>query len=203
MVLTLRSEKGSALTYQELDDNFVLLSELLITLPDISNRLNWVEAGYVDAVVGQLAWKNYGNDHTIFDASAGTSPNGTAVNNTNSDGAWTASYPTLMGWNGTQTYGVRVDSARIADTVRPRTWTAVSRAFNTNYTNTTGSDIEVFVGLGANVNFAPFTIYVGGVNLGTSEVYAYTNSITFTVPNGAVYQVAASNMTLAHWKELR
>ena len=67
------------------------------------------------AVAGQLMWKNYGNNHTIFDASASTSPDGGAVNNTNPGTAWAATYPTLMGWNGSSTYGVRVDSARYAD----------------------------------------------------------------------------------------
>ncbi len=62
-------------------------------------------------------WKNYGNSHTIFDASAGTSPDGGAVNNTNSAVPWSATYPTLMGWNGSSTYGVRVDSSRVADSV--------------------------------------------------------------------------------------
>jgi hypothetical protein len=71
----------------------------------------------ITAVVGQLSWKNYGNSHTIFDASASTSPEGGAVNNTNSQVVWSSTYPTLMGWNGANTYGVRVDSARIADTV--------------------------------------------------------------------------------------
>jgi hypothetical protein len=66
-------------------------------------------------VVGQLAWKNYGNGHTIFDASQGTSPSGSSVNNTNAATPWSAAYPTLMGWNGSSTYGVRVDSARVAD----------------------------------------------------------------------------------------
>jgi trimeric autotransporter adhesin len=80
-----------------------------------TTRSNWSSNGTVSAVVGQLSWKNYGNAHTIFDASAGTSPDGTAVNQTNSQVAWSASYPTLMGWNGASTYGVRVDSARIAD----------------------------------------------------------------------------------------
>ena len=68
-----------------------------------------------NAVIGQMMWKNYGNNHTIFDASQSTSPNGGSVNNTNSAVAWSSSYPTLMGWNGSSTYGVRVDSARIAD----------------------------------------------------------------------------------------
>jgi hypothetical protein len=80
-----------------------------------TNLTNWSTNGTITAVVGQLAWKNYGNNHTIFDASNGTAPNGTAVNNTNAQVAWSSSYPTLMGWNGTNTWGVRVDSARLAD----------------------------------------------------------------------------------------
>jgi hypothetical protein len=76
---------------------------------------NWSTNGTISAVVGQLAWKNYGNSHVIFDASAGTAPNGTAVSNTNPQNNWSGTFPTLMGWNGTNTYGVRVDSARVAD----------------------------------------------------------------------------------------
>ena len=81
-----------------------------------TNRTNWSSNGTISAVVGQLAWKNFSGGHTIFDASNGTSPDATVVNSTNSAIVWTASYPTLMGWNGTTTYGVRVDSARLADT---------------------------------------------------------------------------------------
>lgn len=81
-----------------------------------TNRTNWSTNGTISAVVGQLAWKNYGNSHTIFDASAGTAPDGSAVSNTNAAVPWTATYPTLMGWNGSTTYGVRVDRARLADT---------------------------------------------------------------------------------------
>jgi hypothetical protein len=80
-----------------------------------TNRTNWSTNGTISAVVGQLAWKNYNNNHTIFDASASTSPDGGAVSNTNAAVAWTGTYPTLMGWNGSTTYGVRVDSARVAD----------------------------------------------------------------------------------------
>ena len=78
-------------------------------------RTNWSTNGTISAVVGQLCWKNYANNHTIFDASASTSPNGGAVNSTNPDVVWVATYPTLMGWNGANTYGVRVDSCRLAD----------------------------------------------------------------------------------------
>ena len=69
----------------------------------------------VGNVVGQLGWKNYGNNHTIFDASASTTPSGTSCSDADAAVAWTGTYPTLMGWNGSQTYGVRVDSARNAD----------------------------------------------------------------------------------------
>jgi hypothetical protein len=82
-----------------------------------TTRSNWSTNGTISAVVGQLSWKNYGNSHTVFDASNGTSPDGTAVNNTNSQVAWTGTYPTLMGWNGSSTYGVRVDSARVANNI--------------------------------------------------------------------------------------
>jgi hypothetical protein len=88
-----------------------------------TNRTNWSTNGTITAVVGQLAWKNYSNNHTIFDASNGTSPDGGAVNNTNSQIAWAGSYPTLMGWNGINTYGVRVDSARVADSAAAVTGT--------------------------------------------------------------------------------
>ena len=78
------------------------------------------------SVIGQMMWKNYGNNHTIFDASNGTSPSGSAISATNSNTAWSATYPTLMGWNGSSTYGVRVDRARLADIFTSRTIAGVS-----------------------------------------------------------------------------
>lgn len=86
-----------------------------------ANTFSSIRTGYKnitdEAVAGQLMWKNYGNGHTVFDASNSTSPQGTAINNTNSVQPWNPTYPTLMGWNGDSTYGVRVDSCRIADSV--------------------------------------------------------------------------------------
>ena len=84
-------------------DNYILTTD-----KSTSTGLAWKSAAE------KLSWKNYAN-HTIFDASAGTSPAGGSVNNTNSQVVWSATYPTLMGWNGVNTYGVRVDSARISD----------------------------------------------------------------------------------------
>ena len=85
-----------------------------------STKLNnsehdWVGSGAIGSVVGMLAWKNYNNGHVIFDASSGTSPNGSAIDKANAQVPWSPTYPTLMGWNGGNTFGVRVDSARIAD----------------------------------------------------------------------------------------
>ena len=80
-----------------------------------SSQGDWSGSGVISNVVGMLAWKNYGNNHVIFDASNSTSPNGAAVNNSNAQIPWSPTFPTLMGWNGGQTYGLRVDSARVAD----------------------------------------------------------------------------------------
>lgn len=77
---------------------------------------NWLNtAGVKTWVIGCLAWNNYGNGHVIFDASSGKSPTGQAVDNTNPAINWSASYPTLMGWNGSSTFGVRVQRAQVAD----------------------------------------------------------------------------------------
>jgi hypothetical protein len=67
-----------------------------------------------DSYVGvarEMAWRSYGNSHTIFDASSGLTPTGIACNNTNADNDWSATYPSLMGYNGSATYGVRVARA--------------------------------------------------------------------------------------------
>jgi hypothetical protein len=97
-----------------------------------TNRTNY--RGITDeSVAGQIMWKNYGNDHTIFDASNSTSPSGTSVNNTNPQNGWTGTYPNLMGWNGSQTYGVRVDSARVSDSVTNGVYTS---SFPNNFSGT-------------------------------------------------------------------
>ena len=82
----------------------------------LSNRTNYITATNT-AVAGELMWKHFGDNHTVFDASNSTSPSGVAVSNITAATAWIPTYPTLMGWNGVTTYGVRVDSARIANTV--------------------------------------------------------------------------------------
>lgn len=82
-----------------------------------TNRTNYKDITD-SVVVGELMWKNHGNYHTIFDASNSTTPTGEAIDNTNPDIPWNPTYPTLMGYHGPQTYGVRVDSSRYADKLR-------------------------------------------------------------------------------------
>ena len=107
------------------------------TIIDHPSRTNWASKAYVPVIVtGQLAWKNYGNGHTIFDASAGTSPDGTVIDKANSAIQWSSTYPTLMGWNGANTYGVRVDSARLADG-------AITADRITGIVSTNGQDLTI------------------------------------------------------------
>jgi len=78
------------------------------------DQSNW--ASYrANAVANMLSWKNYGSGHVLFDASNSTAPNGAAINNTNATNAWIATYPTIMGWNGSSSFGVRVERAQNAD----------------------------------------------------------------------------------------
>jgi hypothetical protein len=113
---------ASAIVARDASGNFIAgtitaaLSGNATTATNLSNtQSNWTTAGGSTNVVGMLSWRNYGNNHVIFDASASVSPSGGAVGNTNSTSAWTATYPTLMGWNGSQTYGVRVDTSRYGE----------------------------------------------------------------------------------------
>lgn len=112
-----------------------------------------------DSFVGvcrEMAWRNYGNSHTIFDASNGLSPSGSAVNNTNSANPWSATFPTLMGWNGASTYGVRVDVSRTADTLNgyaPSVAVAGSTIVQrdgSGYMNSAGGSFGRVVGHGVN-----------------------------------------------------
>ncbi|MEJ2794385.1 phage tail protein [Iodobacter sp. LRB] len=62
-----------------------------------------------------LRWNQFGNGHVIFDASAGRSPVGAGVGNIDARVGWSPGYPVLMGSNGSDTFGVRVDAARYAE----------------------------------------------------------------------------------------
>jgi len=83
-----------------------------------------------------------------------------------------------------------------------------SRAFATNYTNTSGKPISVHVhGTSATSQYADLAVTVGGVVLqGTNVSFESTAqfvSLSFIVPNGVTYNVAGTNATLTKWNELR
>ena len=107
-----------------------ITSEVNRVSTDFSNQLNSIDQAKLDKSgnaatanrAGVLNWTYYGGgqgvgngSHVIFDASNGVSPSGKAVNNIDPEAAWASTHPTLMGWNGINTYGVRVDRARSAE----------------------------------------------------------------------------------------
>jgi hypothetical protein len=162
-----------------------------------TTRADWSTNGTISAVVGQMAWKNYGNNHTIFDASNGTSPSGSGVNNTNSSVPWAGSYPTLMGWNGSSTYGVRVDSARSADN-GVRAWVnfngtgsvSIRASLNVSSISDNGSgDYTVnFSSAMPDANYAVSSIPVGftvGQAIGVTCIYgSYSGGATTKTSSG-------------------
>jgi hypothetical protein len=78
---------------------------------------NWNGASGITSrmTIGEMAWKRYGNGHTIFDISSGTTPWNDSKSSVDAEIPWQNSFPTLVGGNGYNTYGLRVDSARNAD----------------------------------------------------------------------------------------
>ena len=100
------------------------------------SKYEWIDAaktvrGVQLNVVGHLSWNWHGNNHTVFDASGKYLPDGETIfpgydsdaaqigvnnpqNSVNLDGTNGFRAATLMGTNGTNTYGVKVNYAQIA-----------------------------------------------------------------------------------------
>ena len=71
-----------------------------------------------EQVMKYIRWNMFGQNHIIFDASKSIAPNGAPCNNTNPAQPWIPTRPNLVAFDGGQTYGVRVDTARTADCVQ-------------------------------------------------------------------------------------
>ena len=169
---------ASGLDADLLDGNhasaFALASHTHDYVPERS-RSDWNDSTVINDVIGRMAWKHHGNNHTIFDASNSTSPTGVAKNNTNPDVPWAATYPTLMGYNGTNTYGVRVDIARKAELLGglaatqflrsdvASTSTSTVNAATFNATSTAGGG---FQGIDADTATAPSFTWTADLNTG-------------------------------------
>ena len=151
-------------------------------------------------VINEMAWRNYGNGHTITDVSSGLSPSGGAVNRFNADIPWEESYPMLVGWNGSYTYGVKVDSARIADTI-----VGIENYLKTSYLQskpildaniiTKGTETNYFVGVNG-----PPTATDGNI-ITTAYSESFANQIYMNWAN-QMYFRTKSNGVWADWKEV-
>lgn len=154
---------------------------------------------------GTLNWTAYGGQgvgdgsHVVFDASGGLSPSGTAIGSVDSQFAWQVGSPTLMGWNGGQTYGVRVDRARVADSA---TYAATAGALSNNIVIN-----GVPVNVGSNVTITAEATNSFGVGQTRKNVTAqrainttYTNTsgkpIGVHIRSVFVVDTAAMNLTI-------
>lgn len=110
------TQDGSYIQRKYVTDNFMTPTQVTDYIPTYNN---WNGSTFINQrkVIGEIAWRNYGNGHTIFDISSGTAPWGTSKSNVDAEIPWQNSFPTIVGGNGSQTYGVRVDRARLADGV--------------------------------------------------------------------------------------
>ncbi len=70
-------------------------------------------------IAGALGWGKWGENHFIFDACGGVAPNGTPCDPLNPADAWADGRPVIMAIDNTgKTHGVRVDTARTAETLQ-------------------------------------------------------------------------------------
>ena len=139
-----------------------------------------------------LCWKNFGAGHIIFDASQATTPpqsaNGLsrACDSGTSEVAWAASYPTLMGWNGTSTYGLRVDVCRRADSAA-----SADAASSVAWGNVSGKPSIVYNDGGTySINVtgnSGNSSALSGIGLAQDTVYPANNSVCRNSSNGWTY----------------
>jgi len=161
-----------------------------------SDRNNWTAVGMMAGVVGQIGWRNFGNGHTVFDASAQVTPTGSACSNTTPENDWAPGYPTLMGSNGSTTFGVRVQVANKADTVTTITTAQVTTA--------TAQAQAGEVGTYAMLSWQDTTSLVPGTNvtvssMGMGQNLMYANAagsvISSQLPSGQVWKCMSHILT--------
>ncbi|SDF62330.1 gp53-like domain-containing protein [Sporomusa acidovorans] len=155
----------------------------------------------------ELRWQNYGNNHTIVDASAGAYPGG----NANAQSAWTPSCPTLIGYNGVNTYGVRVDSARVADTASAVQWSGISGIPSTfapnNHTHDdryyTETEISNLLAAKAPLTSPAFTNTPTAPTAaaGTNSTQIATTAFVKTAVSGAASIVASGTGENYYWRK--
>ncbi|WP_293935567.1 phage tail protein [Iodobacter sp.] len=110
--ISISSDSGAVTTWDFSQDG--ALRSRYYKVVDAQQSINIVDWDF-NGVSTLLRWKNYGGGHVIFDASSSQSPTGSPVNNRDAEMPWVNAQPVLMGWNGVNTFGMRVDSSRVAD----------------------------------------------------------------------------------------
>ncbi|AZN35528.1 phage tail-collar fiber domain-containing protein [Iodobacter ciconiae] len=113
MVFQMTGEKNLPLGLWEMRQDGAFISQSIKSRDPAASIAD--KARDYDGVSSLIRWNKYGNGHVIIDASAGTSPAGTSISNIDAQVGWSPGYPTLMGWNGVNSFGLRVDSARYAE----------------------------------------------------------------------------------------
>lgn len=148
----------------------------------LPNASNWQSDSVISdrKVIGELGWRHYGNGHTIFDISNGTTPWGVAKSNVDADVPWSSSFPTLVGGNGNLTYGVRVDTARTAETVN-------------GYSTSNLATLHTPQSFIATKTFTEKVKILGG-NVGT-------NNTKLFIKNNAINEEWAMSVGLNGWEE--
>jgi hypothetical protein len=144
----------------------------------------------VGSTVDRLQWKNFGAGHTIFDASASLTPIGTACSNTDPAQLWAAPYPTLMGWNGSTTYGVRVDRARLADKL-------LQSAMVGTVAGTAAAPTGALMEYGSNAN-GEFWKYACGMIVVTGTFTGYSAGVSKIVPLPALVYNSSGYAPVSH-----
>ena len=117
-------------------------------------------------------------------------------------GTWATAPSTIQGYGGQAL-------AAMSSIGYGQTWQVLtgSRSLNTNYYNTTGKPIYVYVSqCYSSSGIAPYALVVNGVTVGTCQPWN-TNTygeIDGVVPPGAVYQITATGSFTGYaWSELR
>lgn len=90
--------------------NNVTFSQVTATLNSAPSSWNNQNSA---TTVGAIGWRNFGNNHIIQDISNGVAMiSGVAKSKIQAELPWSENYPMLVGHNGNETYGVKVDTSR-------------------------------------------------------------------------------------------
>lgn len=151
--------------------------------------------------VRELGWSGYGNNHTILDISSGITPLGQNKSKKDAEIAWTDGYPTLVGFNGNLTYGLRVDSARTADSIGDDSAIRKRNNFLGNGSGLTLDDAKTehgFVYADGSGLFGINGPYIAFGRLGNGDDYQAQMAIDYNT-GGGIFKYRTRNGDAGQW----